>query len=93
MVDASRNVTRGHADVTHEDLASALDCDEQQISAILEPFTRGRVLDGVNLTRAGRNGQPKREDAGDENKGVKSAAERKRSSMAAKMALWMAMLW
>ena len=27
LVDASRNVTRGHASVTHEDLASALDCD------------------------------------------------------------------
>lgn len=76
MVDASRNVTRGHADVTHEDLASALDCDEQQISAILEAM-QGRVLDGMNLLGWEKR-QPKREDAGDENKGVKSAAERKR---------------
>lgn len=76
LVDASRNVTRGHASVTHEDLASALDCDELQISAILEAM-QGRVLDGMNLMGWEKR-QPKREDAGDNTKGVKSAAERKR---------------
>ena len=75
MVDASRNVTRGHANVTHEDLASALDCDEQQISAILEAM-QGRVLDGMNLLGWEKR-QPKREDSGDDDRGVKSAAQRK----------------
>jgi len=76
MVDASRNVTRGHATVTHEDLASALDCDEQQIAAILEAM-QGRVLDGMRL-RSWDTRQPKREDAGDVERGVRSATERKR---------------
>lgn len=76
MVDASRNVTRGHANVTHEDLASALDCDEQQISAILEAM-QGRVLDGMNLLGWEKR-QPKREDSGDDDRGVKSAAQRKK---------------
>jgi hypothetical protein len=31
LVDASRNVTRGHVDVTTEDLASALDVTERDI--------------------------------------------------------------
>lgn len=75
MVDASRNVTRGHSNVTHEDLASALDCDEQQISAILEAM-QGRVLDGMNLLGWEKR-QPKREDSGDDDRGVKSAAQRK----------------
>ena len=76
MVDASRNVTRGHASVTHEDLASALDCDEQQISAILDAM-QGRVLDGMRLLGWDAR-QPKREDLGDEISGAKSAAQRKR---------------
>lgn len=77
MVDASRNVTRGHADVTHEDLASALDCDEDQISAVLEAM-QGRALDGMKLRGWDRR-QPKREDLGDPETGAKSAAERKRN--------------
>lgn len=75
MVDASRAVTRGHAGVTHEDLASALDCDEQQISAILEAM-QGRVLDGMTLIGWDKR-QPKREDFGDEERGIKSPAKRK----------------
>lgn len=35
LVDASRNVTRGHFNVTIEDLASALDVTEDDISAVL----------------------------------------------------------
>lgn len=76
LVDASRNVTRGHATVTYEDLASALDCDEQQISAILEAM-QGRVLDGMRLVGWDKR-QPKREDSGDDERGVKSAAQRKK---------------
>lgn len=77
MVDASRNVTRGHASVTPEDLASALDCEEQQIEAILFAM-QGRVLDGMRLCGWDVR-QPKREDSGDPERGVMSAAERKRA--------------
>ncbi len=35
-VSASRNVTRGHIDVTTEDLASALDVTEEVIDSILQ---------------------------------------------------------
>lgn len=76
MVDASRNVTRGHVDVTKEDLASALDVTEEQIDQIYSAM-QGRVLDGDNLTGWDKR-QPKREDSGDAETGAKSAAERKR---------------
>lgn len=76
LVDASRNVTRGHVTVTPEDLSSALDVTEGEILAIQEAM-QGRVLNGNRLSGwAGR--QPKREDSGNENTGAKSAAERKR---------------
>lgn len=45
LVSASQNVTRGHADVTTEDLASALDVTEDQISSILATM-HGRVMEG-----------------------------------------------
>ncbi|WP_353177608.1 hypothetical protein [Delftia acidovorans] len=77
MVEASRNVTRGHADVTAEDLASALDCDEDQIQAILDAM-QGRVLDGMQLAGWEKR-QPKREEAADGESSAKSAAERKRA--------------
>jgi len=77
MVDASRNVTRGHADVTTEDLASALDCDEEQIQAILQAM-QGRVLDGMQLAGWEKR-QPKREEAAEGESSAKSAAERKRA--------------
>jgi hypothetical protein len=80
MVDASRNVTRGHACVTTEDLASALDVTDAQIEAVLSAM-QGRVLDGMHLL--GWDGrQPKREDEGDPGSGAKSAAERKREQRA-----------
>ena len=76
LVDASRNVTRGHINVTHEDLASALDVTEAQIAAIWTAM-KGRLLkDGELLGWAKR--QPKREDDGDEYSGAKSAAQRKK---------------
>lgn len=77
LVDASRNVTRGHATVTPEDLASALDCDMSQIEAILSAM-QGRVLDGDRLTGWDAR-QPKREDDGNAETGAKSALERKRA--------------
>ena len=49
MVDASRNVTRGHVSVTHEDLASALDVTHTEIEAIFDAM-QGRVIDGDVLT-------------------------------------------
>lgn len=76
LVDASRNVTRGHADVTIEDLASALDVTEESISAIHDAM-QGRVLDGMTLSGWSAR-QPKREDAGSSESGAKSAAQRKR---------------
>ncbi|MFV2276128.1 phage replisome organizer, partial [Escherichia coli] len=42
---ASRNVTRGHIDVTTEGLASALDVTEEAIDSILQTM-QGRGLDG-----------------------------------------------
>ena len=76
MVDASRNVTRGHVDVTAEDIASALDVTEEQIEKIFSAM-QGRVMEGNKLTGWEKR-QPKREDSGDGESGAKSAAERKR---------------
>ncbi|OKP15535.1 DnaT-like ssDNA-binding domain-containing protein [Serratia fonticola] len=75
LVSASQSVTRGHADVTHEDLASALDVTERDIGQILEAM-QGRVLDGKDLT-GWKKRQVKREDSGNPETGAKSAAERK----------------
>lgn len=76
LVDASRNVTRGHVTVTKEDIASALDVTDEQVEAVFLAM-QGRVLDGDKLTGwEGR--QPKREDAGNPESGAKSAAQRKR---------------
>lgn len=76
LVDASRNVTRGHVTVTAEDLSSALDVTEGAIMAIQDAM-QGRVLEGNKLS--GWDGrQPKREDPGNEETGAKSATERKR---------------
>lgn len=78
LVDASRNVTRGHVTVTTEDLASALDVTDEQIVNVIDAM-QGRVLDGDALT-GWDNRQPKREDAGNPERGAKSAAQRKGSS-------------
>lgn len=76
LVDASRNVTRGHATVTAEDLASALDVTDEQVIAVLTAM-EGRVIDGYAISGWDRR-QPKREDAGSPESGAKSAAQRKR---------------
>ena len=76
LVDASRNVTRGHVTVTKEDIASALDVTDRDIESVFDAM-QGRVMDGTLLTGwEGR--QPKREDAGNPETGAKSAAQRKR---------------
>jgi len=76
LVDASRNVTRGHVNVTVEDIASALDVTDDQIAVILKAM-EGRVLaDGTILGWDKR--QPKREDSGSEITGAKSSTQRKK---------------
>lgn len=76
LVDASRSVTRGHVTVTAEDLASALDVTEDAIQPILTAMD-GRVIADGYLSGWEKR-QPKREDAGDEITGAKSAAQRKK---------------
>lgn len=76
LVDASRNVTRGHVDVTNEDLASALDVTDEEIEAILFAMQGRLINDGV--LSGWENRQPKREDFGDESTGAKSSAQRKK---------------
>ena len=80
MVSASRNVTRGHADVTPEDIASALDVTEDEINCVIDAM-QGRVLNGYDLS-GWDSRQPKREDVGNEETGAKSAAERQRDHRA-----------
>lgn len=75
LVDASRNVTRGHVTVTAEDLASALDVTEDDIYAVLHAM-EGRLMEGDYLSGWDKR-QVKREDDGNPDTGAKSAAERK----------------
>lgn len=82
LVSASRNVTRGHADVTLEDIASALDVTEAEVRCVFDAM-QGRVLDQFSVT-GWETRQPKKEDAGDASTGAKSAAERKREERARK---------
>lgn len=77
LVDGSRNVTRGHTNVTNEDLASALDVTDECIKAVIDAM-QGRVLDGDRLT-GWELRQPKREDTGNAESGAMSATERKRA--------------
>lgn len=77
LVDASKNMSRGVTQCHDEDLAVTLDCDIEQIAAIKRAM-HGRVLDGNRLSGWDTR-QPKREDSGDKETGVKSAAERKRA--------------
>lgn len=77
LVSASRNVTRGHIDVTTEDLASALDVTEEMIDSILQTM-QGRVLDG-DLITGWEKRQVLKEDNGNISQTAKSPAERKRA--------------
>ena len=60
LVDASTSETRGNADVTVEDLASALDVDDEQVEVVLSSM-QGRVLEGRYITGWDKR-QPKRND-------------------------------
>lgn len=75
LVDASRNVTRGHVTVTNEDLATALCVTDEQIAAVMSAM-EGRVIENGYLLGWDKR-QPKREDAGNPETGAKSAAQRK----------------
>lgn len=75
LVDASRNVTRGHVTIVTEDLSSALDVTEQHIDSILNAM-QGRVLEGKELSGWGDR-QPIKEDSGNPETGAKSAKQRK----------------
>ncbi|EHK1002224.1 phage replisome organizer [Escherichia coli] len=77
LVSASLNVTRGHIDVTTEDLASALDVTEEVIDSILQTM-QGRVLDG-DLITGWEKRQVLKEDNGNISQTAKSPAERKRA--------------
>jgi len=80
LVDASRNVTRGHATVTAEDLASALDVEDSSIQAVFDAM-QGRVLDGMTLSGWDIR-QPKREEPGVGESPAKTAAQRKQDQRA-----------
>ncbi|WP_233496404.1 phage replisome organizer [Serratia marcescens] len=77
LVSASQGVTRGHADVTEEDLASALDVTDRDIALILDAM-QGRVLTGSTLSGWEKR-QVKRDDSGNPETGAMSATERKRA--------------
>lgn len=77
MLEANEAEDRGTlGDASIEDMASALDCDEEAIEAILEAM-EGRVLTDGRLAGWERR-QPKREDSGNERTGALSSTERSR---------------
>jgi hypothetical protein len=78
LVDASRNVTRGHVTVTPEDLASALNVTDEQVTAVLNAM-QGRVIEDGELLGWSKR-QPKREDFGNPETGAKSAVQRQAES-------------
>lgn len=72
LVDASRNVTRGHVDVTNEDLASAIDVEIEHIDAIIQAM-EGRLIESGKL-----NGWDSRQVQKEDSDQAKSASQRKR---------------
>lgn len=81
MLEANEAEDRGSVvSVDIEDAASALDCDEEAVRAILEAMD-GRVIEDGRLAGWERR-QPQREDLGNPSTGAKSAAQRKREQRA-----------
>ena len=81
MLEANEAEERGRLDgLNIEDAASALDCDEEAVEAILAAM-QGRVIEDGGLSGWDKR-QPKREDAGNSASGAKSAADRKREQRA-----------
>lgn len=77
LVSASQSVTRGHVDVTTEDLASALNVTEEKINSVLVTM-EGRLIDDGYLSGWDAR-QPKKEDPGNSEGPAQTAAERKRA--------------
>jgi hypothetical protein len=75
LVSASRNVTRGHVDVTEEDLASSLDVTEEEVRSILDAM-EGRVIEKGCITGWDKR-QVVKEDSGNSLGTAKTPAERK----------------
>lgn len=77
MLEANEATVRGSvSEVNVEDVASALDCDEEAVQAILQAM-QGRTIEGDMLSGWDRR-QPKREDSGNERTGSMSSTERSR---------------
>lgn len=77
MLEANESEERGRLDALNvEDAASALDCDEEAVEAILDAM-QGRVIEDGGLSGWGRR-QPAREDSGNEKTGALSSTERSR---------------
>ena len=77
MLEANEADERGSLDALDvEDVASALDCDEEAVEAILQAMD-GRVIEDGRLSGWSRR-QPLREDSGSEKTGVLSSTERSR---------------
>ena len=81
MLIANESECRGDLDgLIVEDVASALDMDEEVVQAILDTM-QGRVIEDGRLSGWDRR-QPVREDGGNDKTGAKSAADRKREQRA-----------
>jgi hypothetical protein len=77
LLEANEADDRGSLDeVDIEDVASALDCDEEAVEAILQAM-EGRVIEGGRLSGWDKR-QPIREDSGSEKTGALSSTERSR---------------
>jgi len=77
MLLANESETRGALDtMVLEDVASALDLDEEVVQTILDAM-QGRVIEGGQLTGWEKR-QPVREDSGNESSGALSNTERSR---------------
>jgi hypothetical protein len=78
MLIANEGETRGTLDgMNVEDVASALDMEEERVVSILNAM-EGRLIDDLRLSGWDKR-QPNRNDEGDEKTGAMSAAERKRN--------------
>lgn len=77
MLEANESIERGSiTGINIEDVASAMDCDEEAVAAILDAM-EGRVITDGRLAGWERR-QPLRNDSGNENTGAMSNTERSR---------------
>lgn len=77
LMIGNESETRGNvSSVSYDDIASALDCGEDQVTAIMQAM-EGRVIENGRLSGWDKR-QPVREDSGNEQTGAKSSTERVR---------------